>query len=99
MFQEGMLICGLTDPIDLCSGEVAEVLAVHPSGILCRAVDGEIFAYFAEEFESHKLFPVGQVVRGWFGRKRWSYGLTKFPLRPLEKVEAHWPYWELRTEH
>lgn len=73
-FQEGMLIAGL-ESLEEGWVVVQEVIAVHPDGILCREADGTLVGYYPDEFEAWKLYPVGHVERGWFGRKRWVYGV------------------------
>lgn len=75
-FREGMLVCILVDPEDLNTHETFEVLAAGPEGILCRDDEGKQLPFYPDEFEKCRIFQVGHVEPGWFGRKRWVYGVN-----------------------
>lgn len=74
-FHEGMLVCATVDPEDPNTHDVFEVLSVTPDGIYCRDSEGLHLPFFPDEYEKCRIFQVGHVERGWFGRKRWVYGL------------------------
>lgn len=82
-FREGMLICAWDDPDDPADFFVFEVLAAGAEGLFGRGEDGCDVAFRADELDRHRLFQVGHVERGWFGRKRWVYG--------VEHPPPHWP--------
>lgn len=74
-FREGMLVCATIDPEDPNSHDVLEVLAATPDGIYCRDEEGLYLPFFPDEYEKCRIFEVGHVEPGWFGRKRWVYGV------------------------
>lgn len=81
-FREGMLVCATVDPEDPNTHDVFEVLAITPEGMYCRDPDGLHLPFFADEYDKCRIFPVGHVERGWFGRKRWVYGSGGPPHSP-----------------
>lgn len=90
-FREGMLVCALVDPANVNSHEVFEVLAIGPDGMYCRDGDGLHIPFFPDEIEKCRIFQVGHVERGWFGRKRWVYGGVDVEDRLAEMLRLTQP--------